>query len=124
MSAGSVSVQSARPTRRPLLLGAAVLAAVLLLLALITLTPTGLRDFPAAWNLHLRDAIDAFQDWVIGNRLTHPMFRLFFDPLSDAIDAALRGVEGALLWLPWPVLALGFFLLLSLIHISEPTRPY
>ena len=111
MSAGSVSVQPARPTRRPLLLGAAVLAAVLLLLALITLTPTGLRDFPAAWNLHLRDAIDAFQDWVIGNRLTHPMFRLFFDPLSDAIDAALRGVEGALLWLPWPVLALGFFLL-------------
>ena len=111
MSAGEISVPRIRPSRRPLLLGAAVLVAALSLLALIALAPPNLRDFPAAWNLHLRDAIDGFQDWVIGNRLTHPMFRLFFDPLSDAIDVVLRRVEGALLWLPWPVLALGVCLL-------------
>ncbi len=111
MSAGEISVPRIGLSRRPLLLGAAVLAVALSLLALIALAPPALRDFPAAWNLHLRDAIDGFQDWVIGNRLTHPMFRLFFDPLSDAIDFVLRRVEGALLWLPWPVLALGVCLL-------------
>ena len=111
MSAGNLSVHPTRPSRRPRLLGAAVVVAALSVLALVALAPPALRDFPTAWNLHLRDAIDAFQDWVIGNRLTHPMFRLFFDPLSDAIDFVLRRVEGALLWLPWPVLALGVCLL-------------
>ena len=111
MSAGNLSVHPTRPSRRPRLLGAAVVVAALSVLALVALAPPALRDFPTAWNLHLRDAIDAFQDWVIGNRLTHPMFRLFFDPLSDAIEFVLRRVEGALLWLPWPVLALGVLLL-------------
>ena len=110
MSAGGIAVSQPRISRRPILLAAAAVLAVVALLFLAR-SADSLRDFPAAWNLHLRDAIDGFQDWVIGNRMTHPMFRYFFDPLSDVIDAALRRVEGALLWLPWPVLVLGFFLL-------------
>ena len=110
MSAGGISVSQARVNRRPLLIGAAVLVALLALL-LAGRSGVDLQDFPAAWNLGLRDTIDGFQDWVIGNRLTHPVFTYFFDPLSDFIDAALRRVENALLWLPWPVVALGFFLL-------------
>lgn len=110
MSARGISVPQPRLSRRPLLLGAVGLVAVLVLLALAG-RAVDLRDFPANWNLGLRDTIDGFQRWVIGNRLTHPMFTYFFDPLSDAIDAALRAVENGLLWLPWPVLVLGFFLL-------------
>jgi glycine betaine/proline transport system permease protein len=110
MSAGELSVPRTRFSRRPLLLGAAALVAVLLLLVLAG-GGVDLRDFPAGWNLGLRHTIDGFQSWVIGNRTTHPLFLYFFDPLSDAIDAALRAVENGLLWLPWPVLVLVFFLL-------------
>src|SRR5690606_26017826 len=110
MSAGEISVPQTRFSRRPLIIGAAVLIAILILLALGA-AGTDLQDFPAGWNMGLRDTIDRFQDWVIGNRVTHPMFTYFFDPLSDFIDAALRRVEGGLLWLPWPATVLGFFLL-------------
>lgn len=110
MSVGEVSIARARPNRRPLLIGAALLL-VALLIALIVRNAVDLRDFPAEWNLGLRDTIDGFQSWVIGNRMTHPMFTLFFDPLSDLIDIALRWVEKILLWMPWPVVLLGFFLL-------------
>ena len=61
--------------------------------------------------MHLRQPIDAFQDWVIGNRATHPLFVYFFDPISDAIDSGIRKLEDFLLWLPWPVLVTATFLL-------------
>lgn len=110
MSAGQISIPQGRLNRRPVLIGAAVLVAVLALLALGA-AGADLQDFPAGWNIGLRDTIDGFQNWVIGNRMTHPMFTYFFDPLSDIIDTALRRVEGGLLGLPWPVTVLGFFLL-------------
>ena len=110
MSAGEITIRQTRMNRRPLLITAAVLIAALALLALVVIG-VDLQDFPAEWNLGLRATIDGFQDWVIGNRTTHPIFTYFFDPLSDGIDVALRRVEGALLWLPWPVVVLGFFLL-------------
>jgi len=81
----------------------------LLLLAL--LIPTESRNFPETWNLHLRDPIDAFQDWVIRNRSTHPMFTFFFDPLSDFIDFGLRQMENFLLAAPWYVIWIVFGLL-------------
>src|SRR6266705_1164421 len=62
--------------------------------------------FPAHWNLHLREPIDAFQSWVIGHRATHPLFVYFFNPFSAFIDARLRTLEAFLLILPWPVLIL------------------
>ncbi|MBI3243411.1 MAG: ABC transporter permease subunit [Chloroflexi bacterium] len=73
--------------------------------------PAGLNDFPAAWNLGLRAPVDAFQDWVIGNRATHPAFVFFFEPLSDAIDFGLRRMEDLLLALPWPVVVAVFGLI-------------
>ena len=110
MSAGEISVPQTRMSRRPFIAGAVALVAILGLLALGA-AGVDLQDFPAEWNLGLRDTIDGFQDWVIGNRMTHPMFTYFFDPLSDFIDATLRRLESALLGLPWPVLVLGFFLM-------------
>jgi glycine betaine/proline transport system permease protein len=89
-----------------------VLAGAAVLLVVFTLVwPVELRSFPEQWNLGLRGPIDAFQDWVIGNRATHPLFTWFFTPLSDAIDWTLRLVESALLALGWPVVVAFFALL-------------
>jgi glycine betaine/proline transport system permease protein len=79
-----------------------------LLMLLTLLWPAEARAFPAAWNLGLRGPIDAFQDWVIGNRAAHPAFVFGFEPLSAFIDGALRLIEGALLALGWPVVLLLF----------------
>lgn len=68
------------------------------------------RHFPEEWNLGLRGPIDEFQRWVIGNRSWHPLFVYLFDPLSDAIDSSLRGVEAFLLSLPWYTVLVAFFL--------------
>lgn len=83
--------------------GAALVVTLVGLLLLAALLPAELRNFPETWNLRLRDPIDAFQNWVIGNRNTHPMFAFFFDPLSDVIDFGLRQMENFLLALPWYV---------------------
>lgn len=89
----------------------AVAGAVILGLALGYFLPAEFNDFPEAWNLHLREPVDAFQDWVIGNRATHPVFAFFFEPLSDAIDFGLRRMEGFLLALPWLVVVAVFGLI-------------
>jgi glycine betaine/proline transport system permease protein len=104
----SVSLPQSWGTRPFLIVGAIVIA---ILLFVATQTAPGLRSFPEAWNLGLRGPIDAFEGWVIANRTSHPLFLWFFEPLSDAIDFSLRRVENFLLWLPWPVLVVGTFLL-------------
>lgn len=71
---------------------------------LALLLPAEARNFPETWNFHLRAPIDAFQDWVITNRATHPMFVFFFDPLSDLIDFGLRQLENVLLATPWYII--------------------
>ena len=63
----------------------------------------GFGPFPAEWNIGLRQPIDGFQSWVIGNRSTHPIFLFVFSPFSAFVDWGLRGAENILLWLPWPV---------------------
>jgi glycine betaine/proline transport system permease protein len=60
-----------------------------------------LTTFPESWNIGLREPIDNFQSWIIGNRKDHPAFLYFFNPLSDSIDALVRGLEKILLGLPW-----------------------
>lgn len=62
------------------------------------------EDFPAGWNLHLREPLDQFKRWVVVNRNTHLLFLLFFEPLSAVIDWSIRRVEDLLLFLTWPVL--------------------
>ena len=84
---------------------------LILLILLLSFMPFDVGTFPAAWNIGLRQPIDAFQGWVIGNRANHPMFVYFFDPLSDTIDLGIRAIEGFLLWLPWPVILAALFLL-------------
>lgn len=70
----------------------------------------GLGSFPESWNLGLREPMDAFKVWAIGNRKTHFIFLYFFTPLSSVIDTVLRQAEIFLLWLPWPVFAAAVFL--------------
>jgi glycine betaine/proline transport system permease protein len=70
-----------------------------------------LTTFPENWNIGLREPIDNFQSWVIGNRKDHPAFLYFFNPLSDTIDALVRGLESALLSLPWLVIVVLAFAL-------------
>lgn len=96
--------QEVAVNKRDIIALAALAVVVLLLPRLVSQLPLEVEKFPAAWNLHLREPVDAFQDWVIGHRATHPLFIYFFDPVSDAIDAGIRRVEAFLLWLPWPVL--------------------
>ncbi len=96
--------QEVAVNKRDIIALAALAVVVFLLPRLVSQLPLEVEKFPAAWNLHLRQPIDAFQDWVIGHRATHPLFVYFFDPASDIIDAGIRRVEAFLLWLPWPVL--------------------
>ena len=91
----------------PLWIGAAILAGLFVLAQLIPLLGV---HFPGEWNLGLRGAIDELQRWVIGNRTTHPLFLYFFDPIADAIDFSIRGVENFLLATSW-LLIVGFFAL-------------
>lgn len=106
------------PLARPLWQRLAGPLAVIGLLALVLVVTRAAfpetTGFPEQWNLGLRVRVDAFQDWVIGNRATHPLFVYFFEPLSDAIDAGLRWGERLLLATPWPFVV-GLFSALGLV---------
>ncbi len=69
-----------------------------------------LQIFPEDWNLGWRDPINDFKRWVVINRTTHGIFLYFFEPLSAVLDFIIRRAEDFLLWLPWPIIMLGFFL--------------
>ncbi|MBK7893795.1 MAG: ABC transporter permease subunit [Candidatus Promineifilaceae bacterium] len=93
--------------KRPyLLLGLGLLVALLLVHHFVL----NLNLFPEAWDVRLREPLDAFKQWSIRNQTTHPIFLYFFEPISDGIDFALRRAEAFLLWLPWPVLVTAVFL--------------
>ncbi len=93
--------------KRPYLLLGLGLLVVLLLVHHFVLN---LNLFPEAWDVRLREPLDVFKQWSIRNQTTHPVFLYFFEPISDAIDFALRRAETFLLWLPWPVLLAAVFL--------------
>jgi glycine betaine/proline transport system permease protein len=84
-------------------------AALLLILYNVFVQPIG--AFPADWNIHLRDPLDAFKKWVVGNRATSPVFVFVFEPISAFVDFVIRRSEAFLLWLPWPVIVASLFLL-------------
>jgi glycine betaine/proline transport system permease protein len=86
--------------RRVLGLGVVLLFIVLPLLS-HRLFPS-LTTFPEQLNLGLREPVDTFQSWVIGNRKDHPAFLYFFNPLSNSIDTLVRSLEKLLEALPWP----------------------
>ncbi len=85
-----------------------MIGAGLVLILVAQSQPELLDQFPAGWNLGLRQPIDQFQGWVIANQNTHPLFTLFFDPLSDLIEAGLLAIENLLLALPWFVIIFVF----------------
>lgn len=94
--------------QRRLSVGLAVLAA---LLALYHLLGQSLGEFPAGWNLQLREPLDAFKKWMVGSRSVNPLFLYGFDPLSGGVEWVIRQAEAFLLWLPWPTVGGAFFLL-------------
>ncbi|MBN1992699.1 MAG: ABC transporter permease subunit [Anaerolineae bacterium] len=96
--------------RRRIFFYLVVLVVIFTLPFLFRRLPVEVGAFPATWNLHLREPIDEFQSWVIGNRASHFLFAWFFEPISDVIDFGIREVEQFLLWLPWPVIILSAYL--------------
>jgi glycine betaine/proline transport system permease protein len=97
----------ALPAQRPLwrraLLPLSMLGILVLTYIVARALPLTTNTFPTSWNLGLRAQINAFQDWVIGNRATHPAFVYFFQPLSFVIDIGMRWAEDVLLATPWVV---------------------
>ena len=89
----------------------ALLVAGALLLTAYNLLVQPIGPFPEAWNLGLAQPLDEFKKWVVGNRATSPIFVFLFEPLSNGVDFVIRRAEAFLLWLPWPVIVAGFFLL-------------
>lgn len=67
--------------------------------------------FPAGWNFGLGAFMDEIRLWVVTNRLTHPLFLYFFEPLRTFIDALILTVERFLIRLPWPVVVTAVFIL-------------
>lgn len=90
-----------------------LLLTILVLLAVhLFIMPFGI--FPESWNLGLRAQMDAYKEWVIVARTSdpvHPMFSLFFNPLSDLIDATLQILGNFLMNTPWLVIVAGIFFL-------------
>jgi glycine betaine/proline transport system permease protein len=71
------------------------------------------EGFPAIWDTAISGPIDDFQTWARTNRLTHPLFTNFFQPITAAVNWALVAVEDFLLWLPWFVLPILVFLVVA-----------
>ncbi len=88
-----------------------VLVGLALLLIAYNVFVQPIAPFPAEWNLGLRAPLDEFKKWVVGNRATSPLFVFFFEPISNGMDAIIRGAAAFLLWLPWPVVIGVAFLL-------------
>jgi glycine betaine/proline transport system permease protein len=59
--------------------------------------------FPAGLDSFIADPIDDAGAWMRSNRLDHPLFTLFFTPISDAVDAVIVNIADFLLWAPWYV---------------------
>jgi glycine betaine/proline transport system permease protein len=71
------------------------------------------ETFPAIWDTAISGPIDRFQTWARVNRLTHPLFTNFFQPITGAVNWALAAVEDFLLWLPWFVLPILVFVVVA-----------
>jgi len=77
---------------------AAWIVVVLLAMICLALKPQfpWLINFPAGWNLPIAAAINALSDAILP--MLQPVSRAF----SAALEAPMRGMRAALLWLPWP----------------------
>ena len=62
---------------------------------------SGFGVFPESLDVGLADPIGRARRWLIGNQTSHWLYTVILDTISDAIDAGIRWIESALLWLPW-----------------------
>ena len=69
--------------------------------------------FPESWQYSLREEIDDFADWLSAT------FAFILNPVGDAVDAGLRKLEAALLWMPGIAVIIAVFLLA--LRVSGPT---
>ena len=72
-----------------------------------------ITSFPANWNIQLGRPFNDLQSWVRDNRLTNPVFRLFFQPVTSGIGWALDSLTGFFLWVPWFVIAAVVFVVVA-----------
>ena len=83
------------------------------------------ETFPAELDATLSDPIDRAGAWMRSNRLDrtidgrvdagHPVFTMFFTPISNFIDGAIGSLTDLLLWTPWFVV----IALIALIPLSR-----
>ncbi|MEZ4709910.1 MAG: ABC transporter permease subunit [Caldilineaceae bacterium] len=111
--AASASTQAGLRPRARLVRRSGLLLLGMGLLALAAYLWAGVDfgTFPESWNLGLRQPIDQFESWVIGNRTTHPFFALFVDPVKAGLDLLIRAIENVLLQIPWTILLLALFVI-------------
>ncbi|MGW0781824.1 ABC transporter permease [Streptomyces sp. NPDC002913] len=57
--------------------------------------------WPSALTVDLGGPLGEVNDWIIGNRDSHPLFLYFFGHISNAVVLSVRGVYLALLALGW-----------------------
>ena len=85
---------------------AAAVAAYILAYSLSTSNAgTDFGNWPRSWEIPFQEPIDDFFEWF-GDALAW-----YLNPVSDVIDAGLSGLDSFLLWLPWPAVVVGAFLL-------------
>ena len=106
-------VNPLRATRWPNAIWLIGLALMLIIVYAVSLAvPALTQQFPESWYLGLRPRVDELQYWIVNNRLSSPAFVYVLDPLRNAIDTGVRGMENAMLALPW-VIVLGLATLIS-----------
>ncbi len=52
--------------------------------------------FPQSWTIDVESSFESFQDWVITNQSTSPVFVYALTPIKEGMDAALDGVVDVL----------------------------
>ncbi len=95
----ALPLQPVRERRYKAILWTAIaIAAYVLAYTLATTNAnTEFGDWPKSWEPPIQEPIDSFFEWF-GDTLAW-----LFNPVSTVIDAGLAGLDGFLLWLPWPV---------------------
>lgn len=106
-TSATLTPRSARPTRL-MWLALALIAAVIV----SVVAPSLFDTFPRALYLGVRPLVDEMQRWVVNNRVTHPIFTYFFNPISAFIDGGVRAAESLLLGAHWAVVV-GLFTLIG-----------
>jgi glycine betaine/proline transport system permease protein len=90
----------------------------LVLLALLALLSGFSREFPAAWNVGLRDQVDAVARWMVTAQRENIVFVYVFGPITDGLAFLLELANWFLRGLSWA----GVLVAVSLLafHVAGP----